>query len=126
MPDKTENVMMREMVLDLCYRLRLADDLFCIAADSVVTAMETDEFSAKLATLDDIREYAESLRIVAADFERIFDQKRLVFPPDVADWIWEQPNAETQISLYLERMHSNAHGMELVLDAELVKHEVRR
>ncbi len=46
----SHRVMLREMSFDLCYRLRLAEDLFCQAADAVMAASAFDDFAWKKAS----------------------------------------------------------------------------
>ena len=52
MSERSRQILLREMILDLHYRLRLADDLFCDAAESLVSA----------ATLEDWNSRSEALR----------------------------------------------------------------
>lgn len=126
MADDNQSMMFLELVLDLCYRLRLADDLFCPAAKAVLSAIASNDFNPKWDAVNAVRKYSESLQIIHTDFERVLDGRRIVFPQDIADWVWEQPDAETKISLYLERMHASACGMEMLLNAELLKLEVKK
>ena len=57
MPE-TKNTIYREMVIDLLYRLRLADDLFCQTSDAVISALSLGEISGK-------KEAAEALKRAA-------------------------------------------------------------
>ncbi len=119
-----KNSIFREMVLDLCYRLRLADDLFVRASAAVVSATAAEDFEYKEQAVRRLGFYAKALRIVYADFQRVLEGRRVVFPAEVDLWQWDEPNGLAQVVGTLERLHSIADGMLLKLDAELVKKEV--
>ena len=125
MSEKNQEILLREMILDLHYRLRLADDLFCSAAESLVSATALETWSGKSEALRKIREYSQALQIIHQDGIRILNGKHAVFPADLEEWIYDRPGAETAVRLHLERLHSIAEGLELVLNRELLKMEVR-
>jgi len=125
MSDRSQQVLLREMILDLHYRLRLADDLFCEAAESLVSAAALENWSSRSEAIRKIRTYSQSLQIIHQDFLRIIEEKHAVFPPDLAEWVFDLPNGEITAQLHLERLHAIAEGLELILNRELLKMEVR-
>ena len=118
--------MLREMILDLHYRLRLADDLFCNAAESLVSAAALENWNSRSEAVRKIREYSQALRIIHQDQCRIMEGKHAVFPAELEEWFFDLPDGETKAQLHLERLHAIAEGMELVLDRELLKMEVAK
>ena len=114
------------MILDLHYRLRLADDLFCDAAESLVSAAALENWSSRGEAVRKIREYSQALRIIHQDFCRILEDKRAVFPAELEEWVFDLTDGETKAQLHLERLHAIAGGLELVLNRELLKMEVSK
>jgi len=125
MRDRNQLVLFREMILDLHYRLRLADDLFCEAAESLASALSLENWGSRGEAVRKIRTYSQALQIIHQDFCRIIEEKHAVFPPDLADWVFDHPAGEVTAQLHLKRLHAIAEGLELVLDRELLKTEVR-
>ena len=125
MHDRTQQILLREMILDLHYRLRLADDLFCEAAESLVSAAALENWGSRSEAIRKIREYSQSLQIIHQDFLRIIKEKHAVFPPDLAEWIFDLPNGEITAQLHLERLHAIAEGLGLILNRDLLKMKVR-
>lgn len=123
--ENNQNILYREMLLDLCYRLRLTDDLFCRVADALTAAMAADDFSLKTAAIAAMRDYATSLRIVYADYQQVLAGPQAVFPPEPGVWQWDEPDAETTLSLYLERLHRIVLCLEKHLHAEISRLEGR-
>ena len=123
---ETKNTIYREMVLDLLYRLRLADDLFCQASDSVMSAMGLGDVSGKAGATNLLRAYAKALQVIYADFLHVIEGQHVVFPAEVSLWQWNEPNGEETIARNIERLHAIADGLEMRLNAEIVKQEVRR
>lgn len=107
-----QHILYREMLLDLCYRLRLADDIFCRVAEALTAAMAVDDFSLKAAAIAALRDYAASLRIVYADYRRVCVVQCVVFPPEPCGWQWDEPDADAALPLLLERLQGVAQGME--------------
>ena len=121
MSDRSQQVLFREMILDLHYRLRLADDLFCNAAESLVSAVALENWNSRSEAIRNIREYSQALRIISLDLSRIIEGKLAVFPADLAEWVFDLPDGEIKAKLHLERLHSIAAGLELVLNQKLLK-----
>ena len=121
MLDRNQRVLLREMILDLHYRLRLADDLFCEAAESLVSASALENWGSRSEAVRKIREYSQALQIIHQDFLRIIEEKHAVFPPDLAEWIFDLPDGEIKAQLHLERLHAIAEGLELALNRELLR-----
>ena len=121
MLDRNQRVLFREMILDLHYRLRLADDLFCGAAESLVSASALENWGSRSEAVRKIREYSQALQIIHQDFLRIIEEKHAVFPPDLAEWIFDLPDGEIKAQLHLERLHAIAEGLELALNRELLR-----
>ena len=126
MSERSQQILIREMILDLHYRLRLADDLFCHAAESLVSAAALENWSSRGEAVRKIREYSQALQLIYQDHCRIVEGKHAVFPAELAEWIFELPDGETKVQLHLERLHAIAEGMELVLHRELLKTEVSK
>ena len=125
MPE-TKNTIYREMVMDLLYRLRLADDLFCQTSDAVISALSLGEISGKKEAVEALRSYAKALRIIYVDFLHVIEGQHLVFPAEVSLWQWNEPDGEASIAQTIERLHAIAEGMEMKLNAEMLKWEVRK
>ncbi|MBQ9336759.1 MAG: hypothetical protein IJS14_05625 [Lentisphaeria bacterium] len=124
MRDRNQQILFREMVLDLHYRLRLADDLFCGAAESLVSAAALENWGSRGEAVRKIREYSQALQIIHQDFCLVVEEKRAVFPPDLAEWVFDRPDGEAAAQLHLKRLHAIAEGLELVLDRELLQMEL--
>ena len=73
------------MILDLHYRLRLVDDLFCSAAESLVSAAALEDWKSRSEVILKIRAYSQTLQIINADLCRIIEGKRAVFPADLSE-----------------------------------------
>jgi hypothetical protein len=125
MPDH-KNTLYREMVLDLLYRLRLAEDLFCQTTESVMSAMSLGEVSAKKEAMEQLCAYAKSLKVVYADFLHLAEGLHAMFPADISLWQWNEPDGEEVIARTLDRLHTIAEGMEMKLNTEILKWEVRQ
>ena len=125
MPE-TKNTIYREMVMDLLYRLRLADDLFCQTSDAVISALSLGEISGKKDAVEELGSYAKALRVIYVDFLHIIEGQHIVFPADLSLWQWNEPDSEEIIAQTIERLHAIAEGMEMRLNAEMVKWEVRQ
>lgn len=113
-------------MFDLHYRLRLADELFCAAAESLVAAAALEEWNSRSEAIRKIREYSQALRIIHEDHCRIVEGKRAVFPAELAEWIFDLPDGEIAAELHLKRLHAIAEGLELFLDRELLKMELAK
>ena len=87
MSEKRQPILFREMILDLHYRLRLVDDLFCSAAESLVSAAALEDWKSRSEVILKIRAYSQALQIINADLCRIIEGKRAVFPADLSEWI---------------------------------------
>ena len=125
MRDRDQQVLFREMILDLHYRLRLADDLFCEAAESLASALSLENWGSRSEALRKIRACSQALQIIHQDFCRIIEGKHAVFPAELADWVFDHPEGEVTARLHLKRLHTIAESLELVLDRELLQMEVR-
>jgi len=125
MPE-TKNTIYREMVMDLLYRLRLGEDLFCQATEAVLSAMGLDEAASRKDAIAQISSYAKALKVVYADFLHVIEGQHIVFPADVSLWQWNEPGGEECIARTVERLHAIADGMEMKLNAEMLKWEVRK
>lgn len=125
MPEK-RNTIYREMVMDLIYRLRLAEDMFCQATDGVMSAIGMDDIAGKMQAVEQLRSYSLSLQVIHADFLRVIEGQHAVFPPEVSLWQWNEPNGDECIVRTLERLHLIEEGMEQKLNDEMVKMEVAR
>ena len=121
-----KNTIYREMVIDLLYRLRLADDLFCQASDAVMSAIGLEDSAGKAEATLLLRSYAKALQVIYADFLHLVEGQHIVFPAEVSLWQWNEPDGEEAIARIIERLHIIAEGMEMRLDAERVKQEVRK
>ena len=126
MSEKTQQVLLREMILDLHYRLRLADDLFCDAAESLVSAAALENWNSRSEAVRKIREYSQALQIIHQDRCLILEGKHAVFPAELAEWIFDLPGGEITAQLHLERLHAIAEGLNLVLNRELLQMEVSK
>ena len=80
MKDRNQRVLFKEMIFDLHYRLRLADDLFCRAAEDLVAAAALEEWSSRAAAVRSIGEYSGALRVIDQDLSLILEGKQAVFP----------------------------------------------
>ncbi len=121
---RRENTIYHEMLLDVCYRLRLADDLFCQASNAVMSSMKNALFSEKEQAIALINDYSQALQIIYTDFLHVISGCHVTFPSNLAGWQWNEPDAVEQIMRTLERLHDIAEGMEIKLDVALLKKEV--
>lgn len=126
MGDRCQKILLKEMVFDLLYRLRLADELFCHAAESLVSASALENWTSRSEALREIRGYSQALRIIHEDNCRILDDRHAIFPADLEEWIFDRPDGEIPIQLHLKRLHAIAEGMELALHRELLKMEAAK
>ena len=113
-----------ELVLALLYRLRLADDLFCQATDTVVSAVSIGDQSVKESAVTLLHDYSKALRVIHADFLLVMGSNRAEFPRDFEGWQWNEPDGESKVSFTLERLHAIAEGMQLKLEAKLLKEKL--
>ena len=126
MGNGSQQILRREMILDLHYRLRLADDLFCDAAESLAAAAALENWESRVESLRKIRAYSQALQVIHQDHCRITEGRRAVFPEELAEWVFELPDGETAAQLHLERLRAIAESLELVLDRELMSMEFSR
>ena len=122
----SKNSIYREMVVDLLYRLRLVDELFCQTTDAVISAMNAEDVAAKRQAVQQIRSYSSALQVIYADFLRLIEGQHVVFPADVSLWQWEEPNGGELIAQVLERLHGIEEGMEGKLDEEMSNMEAEK
>ena len=122
----SRNTIYREMVIDLLYRMRLADGLFCQTTDLVMSAMGMEDTEGKRQAVEAVRGYAKSLQVIYADFMHVIDGRHIVFPAEISLWQWNEPNGMDTIAMTIERLHAIAEGMEMKLNAEKLKWEVRK
>lgn len=123
MSKKRQPILFREMILDLHYRLRLVDDLFCSAAESLVSAAALEDWKGRSEVILKIRAYSQALQIINADLCRIIEGKRAVFPADLSEWIFDFPDGEFKVQNQLERLHVIAQGIEMAINRELLHME---
>jgi len=121
-----KNSIYREMVVDLLFRLQLADELFCQTTDAVISAMSADEATAKKTALEQIRSYSCALQVIYADFLHLVNGLHIVFPPDVSLWQWQEPSGGKTVAQVLERLHGIEEGMEEKLDEAMHSMEVQQ
>ena len=112
----------REMLLDLCYRLRLADELLGRTSEALVDALTLEDFAAKRQTTALLAEYAQALQLIYADFHHLVSDCQVTFPPTPALWQWNEPDGDAAITDAIERMHNIAEGMERKLAERLNDH----
>ena len=115
-----QNTIYREMVMDLLYRLRLADQIFSQTTDAVMSAMSLGVVAEKQKAVEQLCKYSKALKVVYADFLHVSKGQHVVFPADVALWQWNEPDGEAIITKTIERLHAIAEGMEASLNNELV------
>lgn len=118
-----QNTIYHEMLLDLCYRLRLADDLFCQASNAVMSSMKGAVFEEKKQAIALINAYSKTLQIIYSDFQLVISGCQVIFPCALDEWQWNEPDAAEKIMRILERLHGIADGMEMKLDVSLLKAE---
>ncbi len=122
----SQNTFYRELVIDLLYRLRLADDLFCQAADAAMSATSLGDLPGKRVAVETSRTYAKALQVIYADFRHVIDGLHVAFPAEASLWQWNEPDGEERFAQGLERLHAIADGMQARLNVELLKQEVRK
>ena len=125
MSDENRRIVRREMMLDLNYRLRLADCMFFAAAETLISAAALEDWSGRSEALRRIGEYGQSLRMIARDLSLVSAGKQAVFPPELAPWIFEGSDGDSAAQLQLKRLRVVAEGMELAVDRELLQMELR-
>ena len=125
MNDENRQIVRREMMLDLNYRLRLADGLFFAAAETLVSAAALEDWNGRCETLRRIGAYGRALRTIARDLSLVSKGRQTVFPPELAPWIFEGSDGDIAAQLQLKRLRVIAEGMELAVDGELLQMELR-
>lgn len=123
MERKRQQVLLREMTFDLHGRLRLADDLFGAAVESLVSAAALEDWTSRGEALRNIRAYSLALRVIHQDLSRIAEEKHAVFPAELEPWIFERPEGEIAARRHLERLRGIAGAMEMLLDRKLPQGE---
>lgn len=123
MSEKRQPILFREMILDLHYRLRLVDDLFCSAAESLVSAAALEDWKSRSEVILKIRAYSQALQIINADLCRLIEGKKAIFPVELSDWIFDLPDGENKVQLQLERLHAIAEGLEMTVNREILHME---
>lgn len=118
-----QNIIFREMALDLCYRLRLFDEMFCQTSSLVLSAVATDDFDSKIDAAASQRACAECLRLIFTDYNLLFDSQHIVFPPEFHAWIWFLADADDLAHDYLQRLQNIAMAMENQLMSALHSEE---
>jgi len=119
-------IILREMLLDISYRLRICDDAFCRCGDLMMSAMTLSDFKMKFEALRGMRNYAQDVQLIALDLKHLMEVRRIVFPAELQDWIWDEENPEIAVTLYLERIHSAAESLSLAVRSELLKMELNQ
>ena len=123
MSEKRQPILFREMILDLHYRLRPVDDLFCSAAESLVSAAALEDWKSRSEVILKIKEYSQALQIINADLCRLIEGKKAIFPAELSDWIFDLPDGENKVQLQLERLHAIAEGLEMTVNREILHME---
>ena len=121
MPEIKQDAIIREMLGDLCYRLRLADDLFDHTTDALLAAMNQEEFDAKAQATIQLNGYSQALQLIYTDFRHLITRRSVLFPAMLALWQWNEEDAEEMVTQSLERLHSIADAMLRTLHGELEK-----
>ena len=119
-----KNTIIKEMLMDLRYRLLLAYDIFGQATESIMSAMGIEDFAAKAQAVESMRSYSQALQIVYADFMHVIDGCSVAFPPEMTLWQWNEQDADERIALTLERLHNIAEGLEAKISGELTTEEI--
>ena len=117
-PDTT---MYREMLLDLNYRLRLADDLFCRSADKLLSAAALEDWASRVEAAAGINDYEQALRLIERDLLRLTDHTRVVFPAELPEWRADEPDCEEGCDRQLKHLHWIAESMELAVNSRLLR-----
>lgn len=125
MADKIRSVLVREMLYDLAYRLRLADDLFVQAAESLASASVLEEWESRSEACRRIRAYARALRIIDCDLSHTVEGRVVVFPAEIEAWNFGEPGGCELARQLLTRLHTVARGMEFAVERELLRLEVK-
>ena len=121
MPEIKQDAIIREMLGDLCYRLRLADDLFDHTTEALLAAMNQEEFDAKTQATIQLNGYSQALQLIYTDFKHLITRRSVLFPAMLALWQWNEEDAEEMVTQTLERLHFIADGMLRTLHGELEK-----
>ena len=117
------NPIYREMLLDIRYRLRLAEGLYDEAGKGLVNAVSLEDFAAKAQTIEQTHAYTQALQIIYADFLHLSDDCHVSFPVEPSLWQWNEPNGDEAIATTLDRLKDIADGLEMKLDAALGRQE---
>ncbi len=118
------NSLCQEMLFDLCYRLGLAEEQFCLLSDTLLAAMSIGELEDKQKAIELMAAYSQSLQIIYADFLLLIEGQSLLFPPVPALWQWNEPRAEEIFSATAEKLYRIAEAMECKLRIKLAEKEL--
>lgn len=121
MAEIKKDTIYREMLCDLFYRLRLADDLFDRTSDALLNAMNQEECEAEIRGTAMLNGYSQALQLIYTDFSHLIEKRSVLFPANVELWQWSEESIEEQVSRTLERLHSIADGMKRILRCEMEK-----
>ncbi len=119
-----QNIIFREMALDLCYRLQLFGESFCQTSSLVLSAVATEDFDTKIDATASLRTCAQCLRLISTDFNLLFDSQHIVFPPEFHTWLWFLADADDMTHDYLQRLQNIAQAMENRLFSALHSREM--
>lgn len=120
-----QKVIYREMAFDLCYRLRLFNDLFQKSASTALSAVATEDCGLRDQAVQILRQDSQALQLIAVDFGMIVKSGKFVFPAEVSDWTWELPNADELVIAYLERLQDISQRMEKMLHESIAQWETK-
>ncbi len=119
-----QNIIFREMALDICYRLELFDELFYQTSSLVLSAAAIDDFDIKVDATASLLACAQSLRVIHSDCNLLFAVQNIVFPPEFHAWLWFMPDADEITHDYLQSLRNIARKMEVVAFNALNKKEI--
>ena len=120
MTEKTWKPLYHEMLIDLAFRLHLADDAFCNAARHLARASENTGWRVRRAGSRAVAEYSARLRMVSADAVKLIQFTPPRFPAIPAVWCWYEPDGLSESITALERLHVTALAIEQRVNRELL------
>ena len=85
-----------------------------------MSAAALENWSSRSETVRAIRAYSQGLRVICHDLCLIMEGKHAVFPPELAEWVFDLPDGEIKAKLHLERLHAIAMGLESALNQKLL------
>ncbi|MCQ2378040.1 MAG: hypothetical protein MJ016_02370 [Victivallaceae bacterium] len=114
------------MLLDLYYRLTLAEEDFQQIGDAWYAASSVGSCPDRVQAISGINAYARSLRIIENDLRLLTDGEAAVFPAELGDWMLESPDVDDLVATQLARLLRIVQALKAEVRNQLTQKEETR